>query len=94
VSIEEKKRKRKLWRSSGLELGADSAAPDLGGDPTSADLEDDIKSCGGIRAGGRVSEKEEEDEEEVPLWFARIVVAKPATMSQFRLCQDWLISRG
>jgi hypothetical protein len=23
-----------------------------------------------------------------PLWFARIVVAKPATMSQFRLCRD------
>jgi hypothetical protein len=26
-----------------------------------------------------------------PLWFARIDVAKPATMSQFRLCQGWLI---
>ena len=40
-------------------------AIDLGGDPASADLEDDIESCGGIRAGGRVS-KEEEYEEEIP----------------------------
>jgi hypothetical protein len=94
VSAEEKNRKRKLRRSSGLELGANFAALDLGVDPASADLEDDIESCGVIRAGGCVSKEEEEDVEEVPLWFARIVVAKPAMMSQFRLCQGWLISRG
>jgi hypothetical protein len=63
-----KRRKRKLQHSSDLELEANYAAPDLGGDPASADLEDDIESCGGIRAGGRVSEEEEveEDEEDVP----------------------------
>jgi hypothetical protein len=69
VSTGMKRRKRKLWHSSGLELEADSAAPDLGGDPASADLEDDIESCGGIRAGRHVSEEEEveeEDGEDVP----------------------------
>jgi hypothetical protein len=94
VSVKEKDKKRKLRRSSSLELGVNSVAPDHGGDPASADLEDDIESCGGIRAGGSVSEEEEEDAEEVPLWFARIVVAKPATMPQFRLCQGWLMLRG
>jgi hypothetical protein len=34
-----------VWR-----WGADSTAPDLGGDPASADLEDDSESCGGTRA--------------------------------------------
>jgi hypothetical protein len=59
---------RKLWHSFGLELEVDSAALDLGGDSASADLEDDIESCGGIRAGGHVSEEEEVDEgeEDVP----------------------------
>jgi hypothetical protein len=68
VSIETKKRKRKLRHLSGLELEADSSTPDLGGDPTSADLEDDIENCGGIKASGRVSKEEEmdEDEEDVP----------------------------
>jgi|UniRef100_A0A804LZ13 hypothetical protein len=65
VSAEGKKRKRRLRRSSGLELGADSAALVLVGDPTSANLEDDIESCGGTRVGGRVSDMDEEDEEEV-----------------------------
>jgi hypothetical protein len=65
MSAKGKKRKRKLRRSSGLELGADSAAPNLGGDPASANLEDDIESCGGTRSGGRVSYEEGEDEEEV-----------------------------
>jgi hypothetical protein len=65
VSAEGKKRKRRLRRSSGLELGADSTAPVLGGGPTSANLEDDIESCGGTRVSGRVSNKDEEDEEEV-----------------------------
>jgi hypothetical protein len=49
-----------------LELGADSAAPDLGGDPAGANLEDNIESCGGTRAGGCVSDEEEEDDEEIP----------------------------
>jgi hypothetical protein len=53
-----------------------------------------MKSCGDTRAGGCISDVEEEDEEEVPLWFARIAVAKLETMSQFRLCQGWLIFRG
>jgi hypothetical protein len=64
VSTKGKRRKRKLWHSSGLELGADSAAPDLGGDQASADLKDGIESCGGTRASGHVSD--EEDEEEIP----------------------------
>jgi hypothetical protein len=55
VSTETKRRKRKLRHSSGLELEANFAAPDLGGDPASVDLEDDIESCGGIRSGRRVS---------------------------------------
>jgi hypothetical protein len=55
VSTEMKRRKRKLWRSSGLELEADSTAPDLGDDPASVDLEDDIESCGSTRAGRYVS---------------------------------------
>jgi hypothetical protein len=68
MSAEGKRRKRKLQHSSGFELGADSTAPDLGGDPAGADFKDDIESCGGTRAGGRVSDEEEEDEdeEEVP----------------------------
>jgi hypothetical protein len=66
MSAEGKKRKRKLRRSSGFELGADSAALDLGGDPVGANLEDDIESCGGTRVGERVSDEEEEDEEEAP----------------------------
>jgi hypothetical protein len=59
VSVEGKKRKRKLRRSSGLELGVDSTTLDLGGDPISANLEDDIESCGATRVDGRVSDKEE-----------------------------------
>jgi hypothetical protein len=89
---EEKKKKTLAFIRLGA--GVDSAAPDLGGDPAGADLEDDIESCGGTRASGRVSDEEGEDEEEVPLWFARIVIAKLAMMSQFRLCQGWLIFRG
>jgi hypothetical protein len=61
VSTETKRRKRKLWRSSGLELEVDSTAPDLSDDPASVDLNDDIESCGGTRADRYVSEKEEED---------------------------------
>jgi hypothetical protein len=41
VSAKGKKRKRKLRRSSSLEMGANSTTPDLGGDPTGADLEDE-----------------------------------------------------
>ena len=61
---EEKKKKTLAFIRLGA--GVDSAAPDLGGDPAGADLEDDIESCGGTRVGGRVSDEEEEDEEEVP----------------------------
>jgi hypothetical protein len=70
MSAETKKRKRKLRHSSGLEVEGDSAAPDLGGDPASADLKDDIESCGGIRDGGHVSE-EEVDVDEFPLLVCR-----------------------
>jgi hypothetical protein len=67
MSTETKRRKRKLRRSSGLELEVDSAAPDLGGDATNVDLEDDVESCGGARVSRCVSEEEEEeDEEDVP----------------------------
>jgi hypothetical protein len=66
VSAEGKKRKRKLRHSSGLELGADSAVLDLGGDLVSATLEDDIESCGGTIVDGHVFDEEEDDEEEVP----------------------------
>jgi hypothetical protein len=86
VSAEGKKRKRKLRSSSGFELGADSAARDLSGDPTSANLEGDIESFGGARVGGCVSDKEEEDEEEVPPLVRKNRLAKPATISHFRLC--------
>jgi hypothetical protein len=65
VSTETKRRKRKLQRSSGLELEADSMALDLSDDMASIDLEDDIESCGGARASRYVSEVEE-DEEDVP----------------------------
>jgi hypothetical protein len=91
VSAETKRRKIKLRHSSGLELEADFAVLDLGGDPASADLEDDIESCGGIRAGGRVWMRMRRM---ILLWFVGIVVAKPAMMSQFRLYQGWLTSRG
>jgi hypothetical protein len=65
VSAEGKKRKRRLRRSSGLELGADSIALVLGGGPTCANLKVDIESCGGTRVGRHVSDEDEEDEEEV-----------------------------
>jgi hypothetical protein len=65
VSTETKRWKIKLWCSSGLELDADSTAPDSGDESTSVDLEDDIESCGGTRASRYVSE-EEEDEADVP----------------------------
>jgi hypothetical protein len=64
MSTETKRRKRKLRRSSGLELEVDSAAPDLGGDAANVNLEDDVESCGGARVSRCVSE--EEDEEDVP----------------------------
>jgi hypothetical protein len=63
VSIETKRRKRKLRHSSGLELEVDSAAPDLGGDRRVS------ISKMTLRASRRVSgeeEVEEEDEEDVP----------------------------
>jgi hypothetical protein len=65
MSTETKRRKRKLWRSSGLELEADSTSPDLGNDVANVDLEDDVESCGGTRVSRYVLE-EEEDEEDVP----------------------------
>jgi hypothetical protein len=67
VSAEGKKRKKRLRRSSGLELGTDSTTPVLGHGSASANLEDDIENCGGTRVGGRVTDEDEEDEEEVPL---------------------------
>jgi hypothetical protein len=63
-SIEVKKRKRKLWCSSVLELEDDSAAPNLGDDAANASLEDDVESWGGARASRYITE-EEEDEEDV-----------------------------
>jgi hypothetical protein len=65
VSTETTRRKRKLQRSSRLELEADSAALDLGDDTANADLEDDVESWGGARVSRYVLE-EEEDEEDVP----------------------------
>jgi hypothetical protein len=65
MSAEGKKIKRRLRRSSGLELGVDSTAPVLIGGSASTNLEDDIESCGGTRVGGRVFDEVEEDEEEV-----------------------------
>jgi hypothetical protein len=64
MSTETKRRKRKLRRSSGLELEADSVAPDLGDDAANVNLEDDVESCAGARVSRYVSE--EEDEEDVP----------------------------
>jgi hypothetical protein len=54
VPAEGKKRKKRLWWSSGLELGADSTVSVLGGGSTSANLEDDIENCDGAKIGGRV----------------------------------------
>jgi hypothetical protein len=65
---EGKKRKKRLRRSSGLELDADPTTSILGGGPTSTNLEDDIGGYDGVRVGGRVlDEDEEEEEEEIPL---------------------------
>jgi hypothetical protein len=47
-----KKRKKRLWRSSGLELDADPTTSVLGGGPMSANLEGDIEDCDGVRVGG------------------------------------------
>ena len=77
-----------------MELGADSTISVLGGGSVSANLEDDIENCGGARVGGRVFDEDEDDEEEVPPWFVRTVIAKAAMASQFKLYQDWLVSRG
>jgi hypothetical protein len=59
-----KKRKKRL-RRSGLELGVDPTALVLGGGPASANLEDDIEDCDGVRVGCRELDEEEEEEEEV-----------------------------
>jgi hypothetical protein len=64
---EGKKRKKKLWRSSGLELGADSTISVLGDGSASANLKDDIENCDGAKVGGRVLDEDEEDEEILPL---------------------------
>jgi hypothetical protein len=64
MSTETKSRKRKLRRSSGLDLEADSIAPDLGDNTVNTNLEDDVDSCGGARVSRYVSEVE--DEEDVP----------------------------
>jgi hypothetical protein len=65
MPAEGKKRKKRLRRSSGLELGVDPTASGLGGGPASANLEDDIEDCAGVRVGGRVLDEDEEEEEEV-----------------------------
>jgi hypothetical protein len=57
VPDEGKKRKKRLRRSSGLELGADPTASVLGGGLASANLEDDIGKCDGVRVGGHVLER-------------------------------------
>jgi hypothetical protein len=64
---EGKKRKKRLRRSSDMELGADSTIPVLGGGSTSANLEDEMENCGGVIVGGRVFDEDEDDEEKVPL---------------------------
>jgi hypothetical protein len=68
VPAEGKKRRKRLRRSSGLELDADPTTSLLGGGPASTNLEDNIGRCDDVRVGGRVlDEDEEEQEEEVPL---------------------------
>jgi hypothetical protein len=62
---EGKKRKKRLRRSSGLELDADPTASVLSGGPASTNLEDDIRDCDGVRVGDRVLN--EDEEEDVPL---------------------------
>jgi hypothetical protein len=69
MSTEMKRRKENFGVLSGLELEADSAAPDLGDDTANADLEDDVESCRGARVSRFVSE--EEDEEDVPSLVCR-----------------------
>jgi hypothetical protein len=51
TSVEGKNRKKRLRRSSGLELGADSTISVLGDGSASANLEDDIENCDGARVG-------------------------------------------
>jgi hypothetical protein len=63
---EGKKRKKRLRRSSGLELDADPTTSVLSGGPASTNLEDDIGGCDGVRVSGRVLD-EDEEEEGVPL---------------------------
>jgi hypothetical protein len=65
ASAKGKKRKKRLRRSSGLELGTDSTISVLGDGLASANLEDDIENYDCARVGGRVLDEDEEDEEEV-----------------------------
>jgi hypothetical protein len=61
ASAEGKKRKKRLRRSSGLELGADCTISVLGDGSASANLEDDIENCDGARVGGRALDEDEEE---------------------------------
>jgi hypothetical protein len=68
VPAEGKKRKKRLWRSSGLEHDVDPTTSLLGGGLASTNLEDDIGGRDDARVGSHVlDEDEEEEEEEVPL---------------------------
>lgn len=78
-----------------MELEADSAALNLGDDAADADLEDDVESCGGVRASRYVMEEEEDDgdEEDVLPWYIGIVVVRLTMTFQTSFSQGWLASR-
>jgi hypothetical protein len=59
-----KKKRRRLWCSSSLELETVPPSSNLGGNTADADLEDVVESCGGTKASRYVMEEEEEDDDE------------------------------
>jgi hypothetical protein len=66
--VEEKKKKRRLWRLSCLDQDAGPSVPFPGDVPTDAIPKVDTKGCDNVQATGRMfDEDEEEEEEEIPL---------------------------
>jgi hypothetical protein len=95
VSTETTRRKRKLRHSSGLKLEADSAASDIDGDLAIVDLEDDIESCGGTRAGRHALDGEEEEEDkDVPSLVRRNRRSKASNDVPIQALSGWLASKG
>jgi hypothetical protein len=58
-----KKKKKRLHRSSDLELVTALVAPNLDDNIVDVDLEDVVDGCSGVRAGGYVVEEGDNEEE-------------------------------